>query len=292
MNFFNGVMLVGSVLTATVSFGQSYSCPGISQGNSWQFNSRLTALVNQARRSGRYCGSQWYPSARPLTFNSSLYRAADGHADSMASFNYMSHTGRDGSSPTQRIRRAGYFNNGHSGWITGENVAAGQKSVEAVVNAWLNSPDHCRNIMNQEFQHTAFSCRYNQNTQYKFYWAQKFGALERSGNNPGSRPSPRPNPRPNPRPRPKAPRLSERIIKKTVGSSHRGVTNCGDKNIYKAKMTRSCNAEAQKLRSQYNVISYWIDSSFKIRVNRKNEPFKGRSCLGFAQTTCNIKLRF
>jgi hypothetical protein len=35
--------------------------------------------TNLARQSGRYCGSKWYPAARPLVWNSLLANAALGH---------------------------------------------------------------------------------------------------------------------------------------------------------------------------------------------------------------------
>ena len=60
----------------------------------------------------------------------------------------LSHTGSDGSSPFDRMRKAGY-----SGSAMGENIARGYSTSESVVEAWMNSPGHRSNILNRAFQH-------------------------------------------------------------------------------------------------------------------------------------------
>ncbi len=73
-------------------------------------------------------------------------KTAQLHTADMVSKAYFSHTGSDGSSVSQRVTRQGYE------WrAVGENIAYGQRSVEQVVEAWMNSPSHCRAIMDSEF---------------------------------------------------------------------------------------------------------------------------------------------
>ena len=56
----------------------------------------------------------------------------------------------------------------------GENLAAGQKTPEKVVSAWMNSPGHKKNILNPNF--TTIGISYKQTTTgYKTYWVQLFG---------------------------------------------------------------------------------------------------------------------
>ncbi|KAF4033882.1 putative SCP domain-containing protein [Phytophthora infestans] len=56
----------------------------------------------------------------------------------------MAHDGSDGSSMSERITQAGYD------WsAVAENVAAGQVDVDAVMVAWINSPEHLENIMGE-----------------------------------------------------------------------------------------------------------------------------------------------
>lgn len=78
----------------------------------------------------------------PLVAEPKLTAAAADHAKEMAHLGKMTHDGADGSTAAQRVERAGYRYR-----ATGENVAYGQKSVEEVMDAWMNSPGHKRNIL-------------------------------------------------------------------------------------------------------------------------------------------------
>ncbi|KAF4139877.1 Cysteine-rich secretory protein family [Phytophthora infestans] len=80
----------------------------------------------------------------PLCLNKKLHTAAQRHSDDMAIKDYMAHDGSDGSSMSERITQAGYV------WsAVAENVAAGQVDVDAVMVAWINSPEHLENIMGE-----------------------------------------------------------------------------------------------------------------------------------------------
>ncbi|KAG1703237.1 hypothetical protein DVH05_008147 [Phytophthora capsici] len=105
-----------------------------------------------------------------LCMNKKLQTAAQGHSNDMAKKNYMSHTGSDGSSMSQRITAAGYK------WSAcAENVAAGQTTVDAVMTAWMASSGHRANILNAKY--TMFGCgyAYMSGSTYKHYWTQDFG---------------------------------------------------------------------------------------------------------------------
>ena len=128
----------------------------------------VLVLVNQARDSGQNCGSEGtFGSADPVGYNDKLGRAAELHADDMASRSFMAHTGSDGSDPAARISREGYE------WSAiGENVAAGQSSPAAVMSSWLSSPAHCANIMNPTFEHMGIGRAAGGSL--GVYWAQTF----------------------------------------------------------------------------------------------------------------------
>ncbi len=80
----------------------------------------------------------------PLSLSPDLTRAAQVQAADMARRGKMAHRGGDGSSPFDRIRRAGYpFQ------AAGENVAYGFAGVDAVMAGWMRSPGHRRNILGQ-----------------------------------------------------------------------------------------------------------------------------------------------
>ncbi|WP_194727320.1 CAP domain-containing protein [Noviherbaspirillum malthae] len=128
-------------------------------------------MINEMRAGSRYCGSTLYQPAKALAWNSKLFAAAAGHSTDMATKNYFSHTGLDGRSPSQRVTAAGY------NWrTTGENIAAGQKTIADVMKSWNDSPGHCANIMNPNFTEVAVSCVASSNSTYKQYWTMSLGA--------------------------------------------------------------------------------------------------------------------
>jgi uncharacterized protein YkwD len=104
------------------------------------------AAVNQARSVNQICGSTPFGPAPPVSWSDDLAMAAYLHSVDMATHPFFSHTGSDGSSPGDRITREGYR------WTAyGENIAVNYPTVEAVMQGWLGSEDHCRNIMNPAF---------------------------------------------------------------------------------------------------------------------------------------------
>lgn len=115
----------------------------------------------------------------PLTLNSSLATAAQTHSQNMASQDFFSHTGLDGSSPTDRARIAGY-----SGGAS-ENIGVGYTSAEAAVNGWMNSPGHRENILNPDYRSIGIGYYFLENdtgsVNYNHYWTQTFGLVATAG---------------------------------------------------------------------------------------------------------------
>ena len=131
---------------------------------------RVLQLVNNARERTRMCGGSWLPPAKALTLSETLSRAALAHAAEMAQYSRFSHDGRDGSSPAERMTRAGYE------WkAAGENIAAGQTTAESVVEGWLKSPQHCANLMAPKFREMGIAYYVNRESQAGIYWVQLFG---------------------------------------------------------------------------------------------------------------------
>jgi len=118
------------------------------------FRAGLLARVNQARARGTTCGSEGaFAPVAAVAWNDALTQAASGHAADMAAHNYFSHTSQDGRTLSQRVDETGYR------WsVLGENIAAGQRTVNSVVDAWLASPGHCANIMRPEFTEMGVAC--------------------------------------------------------------------------------------------------------------------------------------
>jgi uncharacterized protein YkwD len=145
--------------------------------------SRLVlALTNRARARARTCGTRRFPPAPPLTLSAALTRAARAHSQDMAAHGFFSHAGSHGSSPGQRVMRAGYR------WrLVGENIASGVQTPRAAVDGWLASPHHCANIMTAGFRELGVAFAVNTANDQVIYWTEDFGA-------PVSRPRPRRHP--------------------------------------------------------------------------------------------------
>ena len=78
----------------------------------------VLALTNEARTSARRCGWKRFDAVAPLAASATLERAARSQAWDMAERGVLSHAGRDGSQPGDRVTRAGYT------WTVGSGSAS------------------------------------------------------------------------------------------------------------------------------------------------------------------------
>lgn len=130
---------------------------------------RVLVLVNEARAQPHRCGNERRAAALPVVLDATLGSVAELHARDMARHGRMSHEGSDGSTPAQRLTRAGYP------WRTvAENVAAGDTSADAVMRTWLASPGHCANLMNPEVREMGIAWAFEPSSPKGTYWAQVF----------------------------------------------------------------------------------------------------------------------
>jgi uncharacterized protein YkwD len=124
----------------------------------------LVQLVNDARKKGCKCGDTYYAPAPPLTWNELLEKAAYNHARDMYRNSYFSHIGKDGSNASERMERVGYK------WMSyAENIGLGYKDEKEVIEAWLSSPGHCKNIMSPKYKEMGVA-------RVGDYWTQTFGS--------------------------------------------------------------------------------------------------------------------
>jgi len=108
----------------------------------------LLQLVNSYRVSGCNCGSEGrFASTTPVVWNDQLAQAALDHSEDMFTNKFLSHTGSDGSNPRTRINRRDYDCKTY-----GENIARGYQTEQSVIEVWIKSPGHCRNIMNPAYK--------------------------------------------------------------------------------------------------------------------------------------------
>ncbi|WP_244264841.1 CAP domain-containing protein [Vreelandella boliviensis] len=130
----------------------------------------MLSLVNEARSQARQCGDQQFAAVESLTWSCKLEAAAKSHSQDMAENDYFSHTDPNGAGIEQRVGNQDYL------WqAVGENIAAGHASVSAVVEGWLDSPGHCRNIMNDAFTEMGMANTEDSESRYSSYWTQTLG---------------------------------------------------------------------------------------------------------------------
>jgi uncharacterized protein YkwD len=154
-------------------FAASASIP--SRGDAGFVSQQILGLVNNARASGRRCGSKEFAATGPLTLNSALTSAALSHSQEMARYTEFDHRGHDGSSPAMRVERAGY--GGYR--VVGENIAAGAMTPLEVMQGWLASPAHCQNLMDPRFSEIGIAFAVNPASSELVYWTQDFAAPQR-----------------------------------------------------------------------------------------------------------------
>jgi uncharacterized protein YkwD len=133
-------------------------------------------LINQARATGRTCKDDkknegYFAAAKPVGWNLKLEASAHNHSTDMKQRNYFAHASPNGVTLQKRLEKVGYI------WrMIGENIAAGQPTLERAVEGWIGSAGHCAVLMNAEFTQIGLG-RVDgsvENT-YKVYWTLDFG---------------------------------------------------------------------------------------------------------------------
>ncbi len=107
---------------------------------------------------------------KPLTLDPTLMRLASEHAQRMASMDRMSHTLPGEGSFAQRIAAGGF-----QASMAAENVAAGQKSLAAVFEAWRKSPGHNANMLLPDVSLMGIALAVQPGGRYHTYWSLELG---------------------------------------------------------------------------------------------------------------------
>ncbi len=143
----------------------SHCCPG--QDIAVESKSKYTMVdqINAIRSRGCQCGGKYYGPAAPLSWDDRLEKSALKHGKYMSRNRHFSHISKDGSDIGDRLDEVGY------NWqYAGENLGEGQRTFEQVLRDWLDSPTHCKMLMDDRMAHVAV-------VKYGKYWVQHFGKL-------------------------------------------------------------------------------------------------------------------
>ena len=110
---------------------------------------------------------------KPLCLNEKLNKIAQIHSDGQFKCMQLSHSGcplskKDKKTLIERIESVDY------NWKSiGENVAFGYRTPESVMEGWMNSEGHRKNILNPKFKELGFGIKGNFDKD--IYWTQVFG---------------------------------------------------------------------------------------------------------------------
>lgn len=103
----------------------------------------------------------------PLIYSRRLEQAISRHVRDLWERQYFDHTNPDGKTPGERAFDAGFCHT-----YVGENIAAGQIDVEAVMRAWINSPGHNRNMLLADYVYVGMG--YFVSPEGRRFWGQAF----------------------------------------------------------------------------------------------------------------------
>lgn len=104
----------------------------------------------------------------PLAWSDDLAAVAYAHSKDMNDRRFMSHNNPDGQTPFDRMKAYGLRYS-----RAAENIAAGQKTPQAVMQGWMNSSGHRANILNPELKMLGVGY-YQGDGPYGSYWTQCF----------------------------------------------------------------------------------------------------------------------
>lgn len=129
---------------------------------------RVLLEINKVRSKGCVCGQKWMPPAKPLSWDQDLYLVSKDYAKYMSKNRHFDHISKEGLDLGDRLDQKGIR------WAKiGENLGYGYDDFFGVLKAWLESPSHCKMLMDPEMTHVGMS-------KYKMYWAQSFSKITSS----------------------------------------------------------------------------------------------------------------
>lgn len=97
-----------------------------------------------------------------LKLQDQLTQASVQHSQDMVQNRYFAHDTQDGGDVVARLTDIGYIP-ATGDWVIGENLAWGSGTLatpKALVNAWMNSPEHRDNLLSGDFQDVGMGLAY------------------------------------------------------------------------------------------------------------------------------------
>lgn len=123
---------------------------------------KVLAEINSLRSKGCQCGNVYMMPVQPVKWDYTLYDVSMRYARYLYRNNLFSHRTKDGKTLGDRLDAMGYD------WLRiGENLGKGYHDFYDVLKAWIESPSHCKMLMDPEVTDFGMSKHYD-------YWVQTF----------------------------------------------------------------------------------------------------------------------
>jgi uncharacterized protein YkwD len=164
-----GVGLAAALAAGTTAYSSAVEPCAADDATPLAVVERLNALRSA---SDAQCASALTVRApQTLAWEARLAASAHEQAVDLALQDRLSHTDSRQRSFGTRLRSVGYLASG-----AGENLAAGQSSLDDTLAAWLASPSHCKNLMQPEFRDVGLACVQRPGSRYERFWVAHLGA--------------------------------------------------------------------------------------------------------------------
>lgn len=126
------------------------------------FEQEFLTLINQYRQDN---------DLQPLENSAALNVASHKHSADMGERDYVNHLSPEGTEPWDRMADEGYDYNTRKA----ENIAAGYPSAQDVFDAWQDSADHNRTMLDSELDVIGIGRVEASESSYGVYWTTNFG---------------------------------------------------------------------------------------------------------------------
>ena len=132
---------------------------------------QVVQAVNEARAQPRTCGDVALPAVPPLRWNAQVAYAALLESEWMLRTNKFSHGWDDGKYVWHRFEMVKYD------WAQAdENIAAGFRTLAEAMQAWIDSPSHCKALMRGDIREVGLAVVPGAaQSKYGSYWTMALG---------------------------------------------------------------------------------------------------------------------
>ena len=142
---------------------------------------KFVDLINESRKEGAMCGDHYYAPTTPVIIDGRLVTSSLKKAYDLGTSREFSHDGSGANSDEFKEGVSMHFAKmirnemGRTKGV-GENIAYGFVDIEALHQAFMESPGHCRNVMNDHFNLVGISAY--EDGYGNYYWAEHFSTAK------------------------------------------------------------------------------------------------------------------